>query len=266
MEKQEKWNRMCSDLENMDEHALLEELKNMQVTCDIEEIYERLSKTYNDLDVSDWIFAHYPVDDRQSKYPKEFVDEAITRLAMLHEFPFTHYGIISSRLYALHDPLISDQLRLQGYREVVEQFLHMCKKFHLDHFDQCVYTIHDGLDMGKEIVALLDLLHKQGTDAAHHQAVQLIERMFRTFSIMNPWLEEQLFYAQAENLIALRSGKGEKQFQQLVQTASDPNEAIYRYVMCYPKDKNKQKNLVKRYQRQMDEQSEYAKVLKKLNT
>ena len=64
----------------------------------------------------------------------------------------------------------------------------------------------------------------------------------------------------------LRSGKGEKQFQQLVQTASDPNEAIYRYVMCYPKDKNKQKNLVKRYQRQMDEQSEYAKVLKKLNT
>lgn len=266
MNKQEKWNRMCLDLEHMDEHALLEELKNMQVTCDAEEIYKRLSKTYNDLEVSDWIFAHYPVDDKKSKYPKEFVDEAITRLAKLHGFSFTHYGVISSSLCALHDPFISDQQRLKGYQEAIEQFLHMCKKFQLDHFDQCVYTIHDGLDMGKEIVTLLDLLHKQGTIAAHHQSIQLIERMFRTFSMMNPWLEEQLSYAQAESLIALRSIKGEKQFQQLMKTASDPNEAMYRYVMCYSKDKNKQRNLIKRFYKQMDEQSDYAKALKKLNT
>lgn len=264
MNKEEKLKRMWQDLDTMDEHTLMEELRRMHVTCTKEEIYERLFKTYNDLEVSDWIFAHDSVDDSNSKYPKEFVDEAITRLALLYDFPFTHYGIISSRLRALHDPFLSEDQRLQGYLEAIEQFLQLCKRFQLNHFDQCVYTIHDGLDMGKECIALLTMLRTRGTAEDHHQVIKLIERMERMFSIMNPWLEEQLSYALAESLIALHSSKGEKQFQALIQTASDPSEAIYRYVMCYKKDTNKQKHLLKRYRSMIDPTSDYDRKLQRL--
>lgn len=262
MTKNEKLKKMWNDIDRMSEEELISELKVLHVTADLSELIKRLSQTYNDLAVADWVFETYPVDDTNSSYPKEFVDEAITKLARLHEFPFTHYGIISQDLQAAYDPMISQAQKIAKRQECIQRFLHMCKKFQLDYFDNVVYTVHDDLDMGKELLQYLNNLQKRNEKEDHRIVLQTIERFFQTFSMMNPWIEEQLQYEQAESLIKMKSSKGEKQFQQLLKQASDPTEALYHYMQSYPDDRKKQESLRKRYGSYIDKESEFYHKLK----
>lgn len=265
MANSEKLKKMWNDLDAMSEDDLMKELSVLHVDASIEELLQRLALTYNDLAVADWIFDTYPVDDSNSPYPKEFVDEAITKLARFHEFTFTHYGIISQDLQALHDPMLSKRSRIEKKKECFQKFFQLCKKFKLDYFDNVVYTIHDDLDMGIEILQYLNELQARNEKEDHRCVLQTIERFFQTFSKMNPWIEEQLQYEQAESLVVMKSSKGEKLFQQLLEEASDPTEALYRYVDSVQTDQKKQASLIKKYHKYIEKDSEYYPKLKALS-
>lgn len=262
MADQNKYKKMWRDLDGMEEDVLMKELQNLHVNKTKEEILQKLQETYNDLAVSDWIFATCTVDDSQSDYPKEFVDEAVTRLARLNPFPFTHYGIISQDLFSLQHAMINEDERLQKQGECFQRLFHLCKRFQLTFFDHVVYTIQDELDMGKAFLLYLNQLQKHGQPVDHRLAIQQIERFFQTFDQMNPWIEEQLQYEQAESLIALKSAKGEKLFVKLIKEASDPTEAVYRFAKSYEnRDPKRIKNIVSRYQKNITKDGEYYSEL-----
>lgn len=265
MNKQDKLKAMWADIDQMSEEQIMVELHKMNVPYSKEVLLEKLGQTFHDLSVADWIFETCAVDDSHSPYPKEFVDEAITRLARLHEFPFTHYGIISQDLYALHAPFITKQDRLQKQKRCFQQLFQLCKRFHLDFFDNVVYVVQDDLDIGKEFLFYLNALQEEDTPQAHREVQQMIERFFQCFAQMNPWMEEQLQLEQAESLVAMKSAKGEKLFQQLIKTCADPDEAIYHYARCYQKkDAKKAKSIVSRYQKEIIKDSEFYAPLQKL--
>lgn len=265
MDKKTKLKQMWNDIDSMGVEQLMEELHCMKVPYSKDQLLEKLSGTFHDLAVADWIFATCQVDDAESIYPKEFVDEAITRLARLHAFPFTHYGIIYQDLYALHDPLISRSQRLQKQQECFQKLFQLCKRFQLDFFDHVVYTVQDDLDIGKEFLAYLNELQTLQTPEAHRQVSQMVERFFQTFGQMNPWIEEQLQYEQAESLVALKSVKGERIFQQMIKESADPDEAIYRYAMSYAHlDPKKAKRIVSKYQKEIIKDSDFYQDLMKL--
>lgn len=258
MSKQEKLKAMYQDLPKMDQAEIMRQLQILKVDMPYDEIVQRLAATYDDLQVADAIFEGYPVDDTNSPYPKEFVDEAITRIAREEAFSFTHYGIISQDLIDLHDVLLSDEQRSKRMHELFTQLFQLCKRFKLDNFDNLVYTINDQCDMGKEFIAYLTCLQKLNTMEAHRQVTQMADRFFQIFAQMNPYIEEQVSYRQAASYIAMKSSKGEKMFLSLMKEVPDTTEVIYHYGMSYYTiDKKRTKTIFERYRKELHKDSEY---------
>lgn len=262
MDKQTKLNNMWKVMPSMGKEQLMKELQLLQVSVSYDEIVKLLSQTYNDLQVADHIFEVCKIDDSKSQYPKEFVDEAITKIARDETFGFVHYGVISQDLQSLHELFLSENVLLNGKRTAFTQFFAMCKRFQLDHFDALVYTVNDSLDMGKEMLQFLNLLQKKENIECHREATQFVDRFFQIFAQVNPWLEEQLQYAQATSYIAMKSAKGEKLFQAMLKQVPDETEVIYRYGLAYQKsDPKRMRSVYEKYRKQMREDSEfYCKI------
>lgn len=265
MSKDEKLKLMWKDLPSMTKEELMKQLEILHVGASYEDICAQLAETYNDLSVADALFETYPIDDKDSIYPKEFVDEAVTKIAHMENFSFTHYGIISEGLYELHGVMMSDMQRMEKMQDYIHRFFHLCKHFKLDNFDSLVYTIHDDLDMAKEILTYTTLLQKVNTKESHREVVQTVDRFFQIFAQMNPWIEEQLSYQQAASYIALKSSKGEKMFQSMLKEYPDTTEVIYRYGMSfYTIDKKRTKSIFERYRKQMQKDSDFYTEIQKV--
>lgn len=270
MSKEDKLKAMWRDLPTMDQEEIMKQLRKLHVEISYDEIVQRLATTYDDLQVADAIFETYPVDDTNSPYPKEFVDEAITKIARIESFPFTHYGILSQDILELHEVLCSDEQRCHRLQELFTKLFQLCKRFKLDNFDNLVYTINDSCDMGKEFLHYLSLLQKQDTMEAHRQVTQMVDRFFQVFAQMNPFIEEQISYHQATSYIAMKSSKGEKMFVALMKEVPDTTEVVYRYGMSYYKmDKKRTKTIFERYRKELHKDSEFydkiQKILKEKN-
>lgn len=265
MSKADKLKAMWKALPTMGQEEIMTQLRLLKVEMPYEEIVQRLAATYDDLLVADAIFERYPVDDSQSAYPKEFVDEAVTKIARAESFPFTHYGILSQDIIELDTVLLSDEQRMQRLQDIFTKLFQLCKRFKLDNFDNLVYTINDQCDMGKEFLAYLSLLQKQSTTEAHRQVIQMVDRFFQVFAQMNPYMEEQLSYSQARSYIALKSSKGEKMFITLMKEVPDTTEVVYYYGMSYYHlDKKRTKTIFERYRKELHKDSSYYDKIQKI--
>lgn len=261
MDKQAKLKKMWKNLPSMTNKEMMEELKLLGVKQSYEEIVQALSKTYDDLQVADHIFETCTIDDAKSQYPKEFVDEAVLKIAQQEDFGFQHYGVITQNIQALQDPFLSKELIYERSKVYFQQFLSLCKKFKVDNFDAFVYTINDQFDMGKAVLSYLSFLQEQHRD--HREVAQYIDRFFQIFTQVNAWLDEQLQFLQASSLIALKSSKGEKMFQSFIQNFVDVTECIYRYMLAYTSiDKKKMLGIYERNRKLLQKDSEfYDKVI-----
>lgn len=264
--KQDKLKNMWRDLPAMKKEDIMSHLQGMKVTMSYEEIVEALAKTHDDLSVADRIFSTYQVDDTNSIYPKEFIDEAITKIARMESFAFTHYGLISQDLLALHDVLIPTRTRATNMQELFTKLFQLCKKFHLDNYDALVYSIHDSLDLSKEFLTYLSLLQSFHEADSDHELIRMSDRFLQTFPQMNPWLEEQISYAQASAYIRLKSSRGEKMFQTMLKEYPDSSEVIYRYGSAYASlDQKKMQTIFTRYKNEVDKSSEFCRMIQKLS-
>lgn len=268
MRKEDKIKAMWNDIASMNQEEIMKQLRLMKVDMSYDEIVQRLALTYDDLQVADAIFERYPVDDSASIYPKEFVDEAITKIARIESFPFTHYGILSQDILELHTTWIPEQHRILRLEEIFTKLFQLCKRFKLDNFDNLVYTVNDQCDMGKEFLDFLNLLQNQKTTEAHRLVIQSVDRFFQVFAQTNPYIEEQISYYQARSYIALTSAKGEKLFISLMKQVPDTTEVIYQYGMSYYElDKKRTRTIFERYRKEMRKDSDfYEKIQKVLKT
>lgn len=265
MSKQDKLKKMWQDLPSMEKDQIMRELHALNATISYEEIVERLKGTYDDLKVADYIFETYPIDDTKSAYPKEFIDEAITLIARKEQFDFTHYGNISQDITLLKDAMISKTQRDEKYKELFQKLFQLCKKFGLDNYDALIYSINDQVDMGAEFLTYLRSLQKNNTKEDEHEVIRCVDRFLQTFQEMNPYLEEQLHYVQATSYIALRSSKGEKMFLQMMKDFPDKSEVIYHYALAYQKiDAKKMMSILKRFEKEIDKDSDIYPLLLKL--
>lgn len=79
----------CEQLKQMSKEEICRHLKELGCTWSYERIYNELANTLNDLSVSDKIFEECKIDDTDSCYSIDFIDEAVLEIANREKFFFS---------------------------------------------------------------------------------------------------------------------------------------------------------------------------------
>lgn len=261
-----KMDQMYDDLETMDQVTMMEKLHKMGCTWSYETIVDELEKNWNDLKVSDNIFATCAIDDTCAIYPRDFIDEAIYLiLSRFHQFKFEHYGLISKALDDLCEADLSVIEKLTLLEECFQRFFKMCKYFDLNNFDQIGYEVNDGTDLHSIIIEYLDECREQGRAGKieyYKKIVDFILRFQKQFSYVNDFLANALAFELASAYVAIKNPKGEKMLLDAINKHKDKTEAILHYGLAYiDHNPDKTGRIFERYQSQMNKESDYYTII-----
>lgn len=257
---------MCMQLANMNKEEINAQLKLLNCPIDYDMIANELKDTYNELSVSDHIFDAFAIHTNDSVYDTSFIDEAVIEIAKREAYPFTHYCIISTKLYELNE---SKTIDLNAMEEWLEKLFHLAKNFNLKSLEGMVYDVNDGVNMYAIIINYLS--HKMEAvveGKCQPQAViHFVDRYFRIFSENSSYLKASLLYEQAKAYMLLRSTKGEAIFETLLKEHDDLTEVVYHYALALSDIKPKKAlQILSRYEPKLDKENanyEFIQELKK---
>lgn len=245
------YQQMCIDIQFMSNDELMQQLNLMKVNMTYPELVAMLKQNFSDLLVSDQLFRTYPIDDQESVYKKEFVDEAVLQIAKRNTFSFQHYGILVEQLQEVNQRKLVDEDTLSYKLDLYKQLFHLANTFHLDHFDAMVYAVNDGFDLGNDWVSTLHALIKQNPK----ETLEMISKFQRVFLIRNPYIEDQMTIIEVMAFFILNSKKAETYFHRAITQEVDICELFY-YTSPYMNPIQKQR-FYHKYKKQMDQSSCY---------
>lgn len=261
--------KINEDLKEMSKEQMMEELHKFHVEIDEETLVKKLNETYNDLNVSDELFATFDIPKHNGTYPCEFIDEMIPVFASRFcNFPFTHYGIISDELYMISRIRVADIRKVEMYQETFAKLWKMCKHFKIKNYDAFMYEVNDGFDLHGAFMDYLDCCMNLGyqSDKKYFKTViAFIEKCFSVFTYMNEYMQDSLNYELAKAMVAMKNPKGEKLFIKMLENNPDKTEVLFHYVLAYLDiDERKAKRLSEKYRSLMDPESDSYENLKEI--
>lgn len=259
------YEQMMKQLATMSKEDINEHLKQLGCSLSYDMIVERLTLTYNDLEVADNIFHNDPIHDDQSSVPKSFIDEVVLEIARRESFPFVHYGLISSTIYDIIEKHQCDMVdaMLQQYTYLFK----LAKNFQLTSLEGLVYQINDGVDMLSATIFLLDEAMKKARNEVKYykEIISFVEKFLHTFTKTSDMFKLSLQYEMAQAYIAMKSKKGEQLFLALLKSSNDVTEVVLHYALSYiDDDEKKAMRIIKRYRSLLDKESDSYETIQEL--
>ena len=255
---------MCMQLANMTKDEINVQLKQLNCPIDYDQIAQELKDTYNELSVSDHIFDAFAICDQNSPYDTNFIDEAVIEIAKRETYGFTHYCIISTKLYELSQ---KKELPLQEMEQYFDQLFHLAKKFQLKSLEGMIYDVNDGVNMYAIFITYLSHKMEQIVNgkAKAQELINFVDRYFRIFTDNSNYLRASFLYEQAKAYMFIRSTKGESIFESLIQEHEDLTEVIYHYALALSDFKPKKAlQIIKKYQTKLDKENPNYEMIMEL--
>lgn len=259
------YEQMMEQIKKMSKEDIDQHLHALGCTIGYDVIADRLSRTYNELAVSDMIFSEDKISDEHCVFPKTFIDEAVLEIAKRENYPFTHYGIISEQIAVL-----MERHQVKDAQEMLTQFrllFKSAKHFAIPSIETMIYQVNDGVDMFGAIVAMLDIwmIHGRSDTRYYKEITSFVDKFLTVFPKTSDVLKVTLLYEQAQAYIAMKSSKGEQLFQRLLKTHKDPTDVVLHYALAYlDEDEKKAAHILKRYHHLLDENSESYAIIEEL--
>ena len=254
---------MMVQLKQMSKEELQRHLQLLGCDWSYEAIYESLKKTFNDLQVADAIFDSCIIQDDNSPYPKDFIDEAVLEIARRETFSFIHYGIVS-RDFVQAMQLSDDQQRVDALEMNFRKVLKLAKTFSLDSLEGIVYQVNDGVDIISMLAEMLDTMQQLARQEKPYakRIVAFVDKYLQIFTKTNTFTKVMLQYEQAQAYLTFNSAKGEQLFLKLLKTHSEPTDVILHYGLAYlDDDEEKTRKIFLRYQNKLDKKSESYDII-----
>ena len=249
---------MVEQLKTMPKAEIERHLKTLGCPVSYDEIAKRLANTYNDLEVSDVLFTCYKIDDENSPYQMDFIDEAILEIAKREDFGFEHYGILADSLTEAQE--LSDvEAKINESEALFRKLFKLAQKFKQPSLERMIYTVNDGVDMFALIVDMLDDMQvlARNDKAYANRIIKFVDKFLQVFTKTSPFMKVTLAYEQAQAYMVMKSKKGEQIFLNLLKTHQDTTDVVLHYGLAYIDDEPKKTlKIFDRYQKQLNKESE----------
>lgn len=257
------YEQMVMDIPQMSKETITYNLNALGCMLGYTEINNRLKGVWNDLAVADELFYVYHIDDTNSCYPKEFVDEVILHIAKIETYPFQHYGILSMKICELrHDPL--------QFAICYETFLALfalAEQFQLHSLEWMVYHVNDGVDLIGACIELLDRMMEVGRSQPMwlERVISFIRTYLHVFDQTNEMLLVSLQYEMAKAYIALHDARGDQMFKKLLKKQADKTDVVLHYMLAYlDDDRQKAGKIYQQYRTLISNKSDSYPVIQEV--
>lgn len=240
------YEQMVVEVQQMTKEELTKNLRLLGCKLGYTEINNKLKGVWNDLAVADELFSVYHIDDTNSCYTKEFVDEAVLYIATHEIYSFQHYGIISTKIRELrHDPL-----QYEACYEAYLALISLAQQFQLHSLEWMVYYVNDGVDLIGACIELLDRMMEAGRRQPIWltHVVSFIHTYLQVFDQTNDLLSVCLQYEMAKAYIGLHDARGDQIFKKLLKKHFDKTDVVLHYMLAYlDDDRQKVRKIYQQY-------------------
>lgn len=257
----------CEQLKQMSKEEICRHLKELGCTWSYERIYNELANTLNDLSVSDKIFEECKIDDTDSCYSIDFIDEAVLEIANREKFSFQHYGKISHALSELLEKQIPENKKIDDMETLFRSLMKSAKQFQETSLEGLVYRVNDGMDMLGTLAYMLDIMMQEGRNdsSLYERIVKFVDKYLQVFTNTSEMVKMMLLYEQAQAYVAMHSLKGEKMFLDMLKTYRDKTEVVLHYGLAYiDDDVEKTLRIFKKYESLLDEESDSYEIIRQI--
>lgn len=257
------YNVMCLQLSKMSKEEIQRHLELLGCTWSYDKIKEELQLVYNELRISDRIFQECKIQNDNSPYTIDFIDEVVLEVTKREKFPFVHYGRISTVI----DEAIQVQKGLALVFTLLEQFeklIDTAKYFKQTSLEVMMYEVNDRIDLLGALALLLDELLQAGRYDAqyYHRIIHFVDAYLAVFTKTSEEVETMLYYEQATAYVAIHSPKGEQLFKRLLETYRDQTDVVLHYGLAYlDDDETRTLRIFKRYKHLLNKESDAYDII-----